>query len=104
MLRKRLHPAPPLYSIDPAFNTQYDESLHGTKLARELNIEHLSPFHQRALRDLIEMFLPIFDKRGVIQPVKSYECEIDTWNHPAIVYKSVTYGPLETQKIKKAIA
>ena len=60
MLQKRLHPAPPLYSIDPAFNTRYNESLHGEKLACGLNIEHLSPVQQRTLRDLIKKHVGLF--------------------------------------------
>jgi hypothetical protein len=100
MVRKRLHPAPCIDSIDPAFNTQYDESKHGEKLARELVIGHLSPVQQRALRDLIKKYWPVFDELGVIHPVKSYECEIDTGTHPPIACKSVTYGPLETPKIE----
>ena len=59
MLRKRLHPSPPLYSIDPASNIQYNESLQGAKLACELNIEHLSPVQQCTLQDLIKMFWPV---------------------------------------------
>ena len=66
MLQKMLHPDLPLHSIDPLFNTQYDESLHGTKLACELNIQGI-------VSDLIQRYLPVFDKRGVIHPVKSYE-------------------------------
>ena len=55
-LRKRLHPAPPLDTIDPDFNVAFDNIRHGPKLEKELNIDHLTDPQQGRLRELIKEF------------------------------------------------
>ena len=40
IIRKRLHPAPPVDIIDPTFNFPFDEAKHGEKLKKELKIDH----------------------------------------------------------------
>ena len=42
VLRKRKHPAPALDEIAPEFFSEYDESLHGAKLRKELDLSHLN--------------------------------------------------------------
>ena len=103
-LRKRLHPAPPLDTIDPDFNVAFDNIRHGPKLEKELNIDHLADPQQGRLRALIKEFWCVFNEKGVMIPVKDYECVIDTGNHAPIACKSVTYGILETPIIQQAIS
>ena len=100
---KMLHPASPLEDIDSAFNTQCDESKHAAKLATQLKFYHPPLRQQRALHALIKDMLPVFDDLGVIQPVKNYECSIDTGTHPPIAYRGVTYGPHKTPTVESAI-
>ena len=103
VLRKRLHPAPPLDSIDPAFNTTYNEAIHGEKLQSQLQLSHLPQAQQLCVLALVKKYWAVFDDKGVSVPVLDYECHIDTGSHPPISCRKVTYGPLESPKIQKAI-
>ena len=40
LIRKRLHPAPPLTDIDPNFGVKYDESIHGSMLREHLDVAY----------------------------------------------------------------
>ena len=78
VLRKMLHPAPPLDSIDPAFNTTYNEAIHGEKLQSQLQLSHLPQAQQLCVLALVKKYWAVFDDRGVSVPVLDYECHIDT--------------------------
>lgn len=56
LVRKRQHPAPRLDDIDPEFNIQYDEALHGDALRKDLNIDYLPSDQQHQLSSLIKEF------------------------------------------------
>ena len=100
-LRKRMHPVPA--TVDPAFDIKYNEAKHGKILSENLDLTHLPQPIQLKVLSLIKKYWGVFDPRGLLLPVKDYECEIDTGNHPPVRCKNVTYGPLETPLIKKAI-
>lgn len=104
LIRKRKHPLPPLNSIDPDFNTQFNESKHGEKLRRELNLEHLEPAQREKVKQLVMKYWPVFADEGVVVPVKDYECVIDTGTNRPVACKSVTYGELESPLIERDIA
>ena len=61
VLRKRRHPAPALDDIAPEFFAEYDKSLHGAKLHKELDLSHLStPVRDRVYR-VIQKYWSVFD-------------------------------------------
>ena len=104
MVRKRQHPAPRLDDIDPDFNIQYNEALHGDAIKKDLNIDYLPSDQQEQLSSLIKEFWCVFDPKGLNIPVKDYECCIDTGSNAPVSCRNVTYGPLETPKIANSIA
>ena len=103
---KRLHHAPPLVDIDPAFNTKYDESKHAAMVALQLKIDRFMHRHYRDVRDvrgLIIEIWPVFDNLGVTKTCRDCACLIDNDTHLPIVYCGVTYGLHGTLIIQKAI-
>ena len=103
LIRKRLHPAPDINSVDPNFGEVFDPVRDGPELAK-IQISHLTPAQQTVLLNLIKKYWRIFSKKGVTVPVKDYQCEIDTVNARPIACKNPTFGPRELPIIKKAIA
>ena len=101
-LRKRRHPARPLNDIDPEFNTKFDPELHGEDI-KELQTAHLPSDIASELIALVKEFWCVFDKRGLLVPVKDYECVIDTGNHPPIACRNPNYGHHEIPIMKDAI-
>ena len=101
-IRKRRHPARSLNDIDPEFNTQFDPALHGEAL-KELKTDHLPPDIASKLIELVKEFWCVFDKNGLLVPVKDYECVIDTGNHPPIACRNPRYGHHEIPLMKEAI-
>ena len=104
ILRKLKHPAPPLDSIDPAFNVQYDEALHGEYLRKNLNLSHLDEPTRSSVTDLIKQYWAVFDESTYFVPVKHYECVIDTGTSRPIAVKKINYGPREIPKMRSCIA
>lgn len=104
IIRKRLHPAPPVDQIDPMFHFPFDEAKHGEKLRKELKIDHLPPDVQIRLTDLIKKYWTIFAEEGLFVPVRDYECVIDTGTAKPISVKNIRYGPRETPIMRKCIA
>jgi hypothetical protein len=49
ILWKKNFPTPPMDIVDPIFNWEYSDELHGDKLRTNLDISHLSPEHAAAL-------------------------------------------------------
>ncbi len=104
VLRRLKHPPPPLGVVDPLFSVQYDESIHGARLNKDLDLSHLDTDLQQTIYVLIIKYWPVFDNRGVFVPVKNYECVIDTGNaHPTAV-KEIRYGPNKLPIMRKAVA
>jgi len=104
ILRKRKHPAPLIDDIDPKSHTVYDETLHGAKLRKELNLSHLDPSLQATVYSLIQKYWSVFDDKGQFAPVKDYSCVIDTGTARPIAVKKIHYGPREIPIMRKCIA
>jgi hypothetical protein len=104
-VRRRQFPPRSISDVDPDFNVQFDQALHGEQIEKELlsRITHLPQHQQRAIRGIVEEFWCLFDRKGLLMPIKDYLCEIDTGNHRPIAVKNPTYGPLETPIVEKAI-
>ena len=64
ILRRRKHPAPPLDDIDPRFHAVYDESLHGDKLRKELDLSHLPIGLCTKVYALFQKYWSVFDDKG----------------------------------------
>ena len=99
-----MHNAPPIDDIDPNFGEEYDEDIKSKMICTELNIAHLAHFQCSILIVVIKLYWRIFSKKGVICPVKNYECKIDSGNACHIACKIPSFVPLETPHIEKAIA
>ena len=93
LIRKRLHPAPDIDSVDPNFGGVFDPVLHGPEL-NKLELSHLLLSRQSALKNLIKQYWRIFSKKGITVPVKDYQCKIDTGNARPIACKNPTFGPV----------
>lgn len=105
VLRKRRHPPRPLDDIDPEFNVQYDEALHGEKFRAEFQPSPLlTAAENEELANLIKEFWPVFDDKGLFIPVKDYECVIDTGTAAPIAVKGIRYGPYETPIMRECVA
>ncbi len=104
VLRKLNHPPQSLDIADLLFSFQYDESLHGACLRKDLDLSHLDTAFQQTIYALIIKYWPVFDDRGVFVPVKNYECIIDTGNAHSTVVKKIMYGPKEIPIMCKAVA
>ena len=101
-IRRRKHPAPS--TVDPLFNTPFDESKHGNILCNTLNVSHLQEPFCAQLITLIKKYWGIFNPVSISMSVKDYECVIDTGLHAPTACTNVTYGTLEAPMIVKAIA
>ena len=104
ILRKLKHPTPPLDVVDPSFNVQFDDSIHGEYLRKNLDLSHLDPATQNALTSLIKKYWAVFDESTYFVPVKHYECVIDTGTARPIAVKKINYGPREIPKMRACIA
>ncbi len=76
--QKKKFPTPPIDVVDPVFNWEYSDELHGDKLWTDLDVSHLSPEHVAALLNVIKKYWCVFDKRGTFTPVRNYEWIIDS--------------------------
>jgi hypothetical protein len=90
-LWKLKHPPPPLGVVDPLFSLQYDESIHGAHLCKDLDLSHLDTALQQTIY-------------GIFVPVKNYKCVIDTGNAHPIALKKIMYSPNELPIMHKAVA
>jgi hypothetical protein len=90
--------------VDPLFSFQYNESVHGAQLCKDLDLSHLDTDLQQTIYALIIKYWPVFDDRGVFVPVKNYECVIDTGNAHPIAVKKIMYGPNKLPIMCKAVA
>ncbi len=104
VLRKRKHPAPALDEIAPEFYAKYDESLHGAKLRKELDLSHLLARVRDKVYGLIQIYWSVFDDKGQFVPVKDYTCIIDTGSARLIAVKKIHYGPREIPIMRQCIA
>ena len=52
----------------------YDESLHGEKLRKELDLSHLPIGLRRKVYALLQKYWSVFDDKGQFIPVKDYKC------------------------------
>jgi hypothetical protein len=93
ILCKRKHPTPPLNKIDPSFFAWYDETTHGAKLRKELDLSHLDASVRNMVYRLIQKYWSIFDDKGQFIPVKDYSCVIDTGSAKPISVKKYTTVP-----------
>jgi hypothetical protein len=103
VLWKLKHPPPPLGSVDPMFSFPYDESLHGARLRKDLDLSHLVVALQQTIYALIIKYWSVFDKRGVFVTVRNYECVIDTGHAHPISVKKIMYGPNKLPIMQKAV-
>jgi hypothetical protein len=103
-VRKKKFPTPPIDVVDPVFDWEYSDELHGDKLRTNLDVSHLSPEHAAALLNVIKKYWCVFDKRGTFTPVCNYECIIDTGTAAPIVIKKILYGPWEIPIMRQSIA
>ena len=95
VLCKHLHHDSPLDDINPKFNVQYNEELHGEKLHKEFRRSPiLSDEQNQAILDLIEEFWCVFIGTGLFLPVKDYEYVIDTGSSAPIAVKKHQIWPL----------
>jgi hypothetical protein len=78
ILRKKKFPTPPINVVDPVFNWEYSDELHGDKLWANLEISHLSFEHAATLINVIKKYWCVFDECGTFTSVCNYECIIDT--------------------------
>ncbi len=104
ILQKKRYPTPPLDTVDPKFNWEYSEQLHGKTLRKDLDLSHLLPAQAAALIDVIKKYWCVFDERGVFVPVRNYECVIDTGTASPIAIKKILYGPWEIPIMQKSIS
>jgi hypothetical protein len=77
--------------------------LHGTQLAKDLDVSHFDPSHAVQLIALIKQYWTVFDERGTFAPVCSHQYVIDTGNPKPITVKKIMYGPKEIVIIRKSI-
>ena len=104
LVRKRKHPPRPIDGIDPAFDVQYDEAIHGEKFDKDFKPSPLLTDEQnKQLADLIKEFWCVFDDKGLFVPIKDYEVEVNTGTAAPIAIKKIQYGPRETPIMRKAI-
>ncbi len=89
VLRKLRHPPPPLNKVDPSFDFLFNEALHGAHLCQQLNLSHLNDTLQARIYALVKKYWSVFVERGVLVPVKNYECIIDTGDAPPIAVKNI---------------
>jgi hypothetical protein len=104
ILLQKKSPVPQLDVIEPDFHYDYDKELHGTQLAKDLDISHLNPLHAKQLIAFIKQYWTVFDERGMFTPVCGYQCVIDTGNAKPIEVKKIMYDPKETVIKRKCIA
>jgi hypothetical protein len=88
-LQKKKFLTPPIDVIDPVFNWEYSNELHGDKLWTNLDISHLSPEHAAALLNVIKKYWCVFDKHGAFMTICNYECIIDTGTAAPIAIKKI---------------
>ncbi len=89
--------------VDPIFNWEYSDELHGDKLRTDLEISHLSPEHAATLIKVIKKYRCVFDKRGTFTPICNYECIINTGTAAPIAIKKILYGPREISIMQRSI-
>jgi hypothetical protein len=65
-------------AVDPDFNWEYSNNLHGEKLKTNLDVSHLCQEHGATFIAIIKKFWRIFNEQGTFTPVRNYECIIDT--------------------------
>jgi hypothetical protein len=104
ILQKKKFLTPPIDIVDPVFNWEYSDELHGDKLQTDLDVCHLSPEHAAALINVIKKYWCVFDKRGTFTPVCNYECIIDTGTAALISIKKILHGPQEIPIMQRSIA
>jgi hypothetical protein len=105
VLRRRKHPSRDLNDLDPRFNVQYNEELHGEQFRTEFTPSPLLSLEENAeLEALIKEYWCVFDTVGLFIPVKDYECVIDTGNAAPIAVKSINYGPREAPIMREQIS
>ncbi len=56
ILRKLKHPPPPIGVLNSQFHFTFDESIHGARLKKQLNLSHLDPPTQLAVINLIKTY------------------------------------------------
>jgi hypothetical protein len=60
ILQKKKFLTPPIDVVNPIFNWEYSDELHGDKLWTNLGVSHLSPEHAAALVKVIKKILVCF--------------------------------------------
>ena len=89
--------------VDQHFDTNFDEALRGDYLREHLKTGHLSPETARKLIEMIKKHWHVFDLVGVRLSVIGYECGIDTSDAKPVSCRTATYGPRESNIMKKHI-
>ncbi len=100
---RKKFPSPPIDVVDPVFNWEQSDELHGDKLRTDLDVFHLSPEHAAALIEVINKYWCVFDKHGLFTPVPNYECIINTGTATPIAIKKILYGPQEIPIMQQSI-
>jgi hypothetical protein len=73
-------------------------------MKRDMDLSHLKSDLQERIYDVIRRHWSVFDKKGVLVPIKHCECVIDTRNSRLIAVKKIVYGERETVIMRKCIA
>ena len=68
VVRKRKFPAPPLDQIDPTFQCDFIEELHGPKLDAELDLSHLPVKIKSQVYNLFTQYWSVFADKGIFSP------------------------------------
>ncbi len=105
VLRKLKHPALDLNApVDPAFFSEFIPEKHEAQMRQEVDLSHLDPDLQEWIYSLIREFWSVLDSKGILVPVKSYKCIIDTGNAWPIAVKKILYGERKTVIMRRCIA
>jgi hypothetical protein len=84
-----------LFAFHPQETQCQDETRYG--------LSHIPPTLQEKLDSIISDHWLVFDKKGVLIPVKNYECVIDTSTEWPIAVKKILYGKRKTMIMQKCI-
>jgi hypothetical protein len=98
VLRMLRHPMTNLDGpIDPRFDHPFIPEEHKDIMYKQADLSHLDPDQQEQVYNLIREFWSVlFEERGVFDPVKNYECIINTGTARPIAIKKILYGERET--------
>ena len=74
------------------------------ELNKELNLSHPPTNVQKLVRNLVIEYWSFFADRGLLVPLKDYECIINTGTAQPISVSKINYAPRKTPIMCKCIA